>query len=459
MMEALSEEHRSTSARECVMSPSSLLLRAQPPSIVGRLGGREPIRRRWLAEGVRVRALMGPAGVGKTRLALAAAARVADRFPDGVVLVDLTPIRDPPLVLCTMAHVLGLADTLPEQFQASLRERKMLLILDNFEQVLPAAAALADLLAGCPGLTLLVTSRVPLHLRWEQVLRVPPLPVPDLSRAVPPLDELARVPAVALFVERAQAQWAEFTLTEAQAPLVAQLAVQLDGLPLALELAAARLGALPLSAIASRLEDRLQLLRWEAPDLPERQRSLHAAVGWSYDLLSDDERRLFRSLGVFVGWVALDAIAAVVAGEGDEGCILDGMASLAEKSLIMPVRQNGEDDDPEPAFGMLETVREYAWEQLERLGEQAAGRQAHAHYFLALAERADPQLRGPDQRAWFLRLERRQGKLRAALAWLLEQDPPAEREGALRLARALAWFWCFRGYHAQGVRWLDEALL
>jgi non-specific serine/threonine protein kinase len=439
------------------MSPSSLLLRAQPTSIVGRVGELETIHRRLLADGVRLLTLIGPAGVGKTRLALAAAAQVADHFPDGVVLVDLTPIRDPPLVLCTMAHVLGLADTLPEQFQASLRERKMLLILDNFEQVLPAAAALADLLAGCPGLTLLVTSRVPLHLRWEQVLRVPPLPVPDLSRALPPLDELARVPAVALFVERAQAQWADFTLTEAQAPLVARLAVKLDGLPLALELAAARLGALPLSAIASRLEDRLQLLRWEAPDLPERQRSLHAAVRWSYDLLSDDERLLLRCLGVFVGRVALDAIAATVAGESDEGCILDGMASLAEKSLIMPAQQNVE-DDPEPVFGMLETVREFAWEQLDRQGELAAARQAHAHYFLALAERADPQLRGPDQRAWFLRLEREQDNLRAALRWLLEQDAPAEREGALRLAGALAWFWWLRGYHAEGLRWLEEAL-
>lgn len=445
-----------------VSSPSPLFQWAQPTPLIGRAGELATVRRQLVASGVRLLTLTGPAGVGKTRLALAAAAQVAGRFSDGVKLVDLTPIRDPRLVLYTIARSLNLTDTgdtpLLERLQALLRQREMLLILDNFEQVLPIAASLTDLLAGCPRLKLLVTSRVPLHLRWERMLRVSPLPVPDLSRALPPLNELARIPSVALFVERAQAHSADFILTEAQAPLVAQVAVQLDGLPLALELAAARLGGLPLAAIASRLEDRLRLLRWEAPDLPERQQSLDAAVGWSYELLGDDERRLFRSLGVFAGRVALDAITTVAARNGYEGYTLDGMASLAEKSLIMPAQRNGEGDDPEPAFGMLETVREYAWEQLDRLGELEAARQAHSYYCLALAERADPHLRRRDQRTWFLRLEREQGNLRAALRWLLEQETPEEREAALRLSGALAWFWWVRGYHAEGWNWLEQAL-
>jgi predicted ATPase/DNA-binding CsgD family transcriptional regulator len=463
------------------MYPASLLLPDQPTPLVGRTAELETISQRLAGDGVRLLTLTGPAGVGKTRLALAAAAsaRLADRFPDGGTVVDLAPIRDPSLVLPAIARALGLADAgpppLPERLRAFLGEREQLLVLDNLEQVLPAGAALADLLAGCPGLALLVTSRVPLQLRWEQALRVAPLPVPDLSAALPPLDALARIPAVALFVERARARRADFALTEKQAPLVAQLVVQLDGLPLALELAAARLGALPLPTIAHRLEDRLRLLRWEAPDVPERQQSLEAAVGWSYDLLSAGERRLFRCLGVFVGRVALDAITAVVAAvagagdAGDGGRTLKGLASLAEQSLILPGRPDGpeaedgadgeeDEEDPEPAFGMLETVREYAREQLTRHGELAAAQRAHAHSFLALAERAEPQLCGRDQRAWFLRLEREQDNLRAALRWLLDQDDPAEREAGLRLARALGWLWWRRGYYAEGRRWLEEAL-
>ncbi len=405
----------------------ALLTATQPTPLIDRAGEAEVIRQCLGDEGARLLTLTGPAGVGKTRLALAAAAQVADRFPDGVTLVDLARIRDSQLVLSTMARALGLTDAgpspLPQRLQAHLCERATLLLLDNFEQVLPAAAQLADLLAACPRLTLLVTSRIPLQLRWERTLRVPPLPVPNLGAALPPPDELAQVPSVALFVERAQAHRADFVLTAAQAPLVAQLVAQLDGLPLALELAAARLDALSLPQIARRLEDRLRLLRWEAPDLPERQRSLEAALDWSYDLLGDDEQRLFRGLGVFMCRVSLDAIAAVGASAGNEGGgadeerALDGMTSLAEKSLVLPGRQDEDDDDPEPVFSMLETVREYAREQLTRLGELPDARARHAHYFLALAERADPQLRGRDQHAWYLRLEREHDNLQAALRW------------------------------------------
>src|SRR5207302_6243127 len=468
----------------------------------------------------RLLTLVGPAGVGKTCLAFAAAARLADdtreysdRFPDGVTLVDLTPVRDADLVPGAIARALGLLDVggrpAMERVVEVLAERRQVVVLDNVEQVLPAAALpIADLLVACPRLALLVTSRVPLRIRWEQTLRVAPLPVPDSSVPLPPLDALLAIPSVALFVGRARARQADFVLEEQHAPLVAQLVRQLDGLPLALELAAARLDVLPLPTLVRRLADRLQLLATQAPDLPERQRSLEAAVGWSYDLLSEPERRLFRCLGVFVGRVSLDAISAVVgvvAAASDleqrevteDGRTLPRLLSLAENSLLLPLPARSDEtaeldalaerlgrpepshaadgtahvegieeynEDPEPVFALLETVREYAQERLDAVGELAAARRAHAHYYLPLAERAAPALRGRDQRAWHLRLEREHDNLRAALRWLLDQagsdgsDAATEREAGLRLSGALGYFWYVRGYHSEGRRWLEEAL-
>ncbi|HEX6655691.1 MAG TPA: LuxR C-terminal-related transcriptional regulator [Candidatus Limnocylindria bacterium] len=471
---------------------------AAPTPLVGRVQELDTIVRSLVAGDTRMLTLTGPAGVGKTRLALEAAARLAedapqgsDRFPDGVVLVDLTPVRDPDLVPGAITRAFGLLDIggrpALERLAEALAERRLLVVLDNVEQVLPAAALpLSDLLAACPGLALLVTSRVPLQLRWERTLRVAPLPVPDLSAALPPpLDTLLAVPAVELFVGRARARRADFVLGAREAPLVAQLVAQLDGLPLALELAAARLDVLPLAILTRRLDDRLQLLASEAPDRPERQRSLEAAIGWSYDLLSGPEQRVFRCLGVFVGRVTVDAISSVVGavaaseearapGAGAARDTLKRLVSLAEKSLLLPARSDEEDgsaaeddEDSEPAFGMLETVREYARERLAAAGELAAASRAHAHYFLALAERAAARLRGPDQRAWFFRLEREHDNLRAALRWLLDQDDQhgpdganaaAEQETGLRLAAALGYFWGQRGYHAEGRHWLEEAL-
>jgi predicted ATPase/DNA-binding CsgD family transcriptional regulator len=444
---------------------AGVLFALQPTPLIDRVEERERIRTSLVVEGVRLLTLTGPAGVGKTRLALAAATELASVFPDGVVLVDLTQVNDPPLVLQTLCRALGVSPTghapLLERLGLALEDRAILLLLDNFEQVLSAANQLVDILAVCPQIRMLVTSRVPLQLRWEHILRIKPLPVPDVSTPLS-LDELGQVPAVALFLNRARARRPGFALTEARAQLVTDLVVHLDGLPLALELAAARLDALSLPVLVRLLSDRLQMLASTAPDAPERQRSLEAAITWSYDLLNPEEQRIFRHLGVFVGRVATSAMAAVLGAEATPERTLRGLASLAEKSLIM-LAQGEDDEEVEDQHGLsvfhvLETLREYAREQLGRAGENEAAERAHAHYFVALAERADAFLRGSDQRAWFLRLEREHDNLRAALRWLLDQDETAERQAGLRLATALGYFWWMRGYHSEGARWLEEAL-
>jgi predicted ATPase/DNA-binding CsgD family transcriptional regulator len=403
----------------------------------------------------RLLTVIGPAGVGKTRLALAAGDELRDAFPDGVVFVDLTVVHDPALVLPAVAAQLGMVDTgsgsVADRLQSHLQDRAMLLILDNFEQVLSAAGDLATLVMIASRPRLLVTSRFPLRIRAEQALRLGPLPVPALDVALP-LAELVTIPSVALFVARAQAQRADFIPGEQQVPLLIQLIHQLDGLPLALELAAGQVGVMPLAAIARRLERRLQALQWEAQDLPDRQRSLHATIDWSYVLLTEEEQRLFRHLGVFVGRVSLDALAAVVGHEETEYTLL-GLIALAEKSLVLPALEAP--DDPEPAFRMLETVRQFAREQLALQGELLAAEHAHAQYFVELAEHADPHLRERTQRAWYFRLEAEHDNLRLALRWLLDHD---KDEHALQLAGALGYFWWLRGYHGEGRRWLEEAL-
>jgi predicted ATPase/DNA-binding CsgD family transcriptional regulator len=430
-------------------------LQALSTPLVGRDAELEEIIERLTHGSSRLLSLTGPAGVGKTRLALEVRDRLADHFPGRVVMVDLTPIRSSSLVVPAITQALGLADlgARPplERLQEYLREREALLILDNFEHVLPAAGELSELLAAAPPLKFLITSRVPLHLRWEQTLRLAPLSVPALDTSVP-LAHLLHVPSVALFVERAQAQRADFTPTEQHRPLLAQLVRQLDGLPLAIELAAAQMQALPLAVIARRLDQQVKTLKWDAHDLPPRQRSLQAAIGWSYDLLSEVEQRLFRHLGVFVGRVALDAIATVI-GEADADQTLAGLVSLAEKSLVLPAHLD--DEDPEPAFGMLESVRQYACERLIQEDELDAAGSAHARYFLELAERAAPELTRLQQRVWYLHLETEHDNLRAALRWFLDHD---EYEPALRLTRALGWFWLTRGYHTEAWHWLGEIL-
>ena len=405
--------------------------------------------------------LTGPAGVGKTSLSIEAGNRVSSEIDQDVVFVDLSAIHDPSGVPPALAWGVGLQDVegprLWDRLLAYLRERSSLIILDNFEQVLPAAGWLSDLLATCPSITLLVTSREALRLRWEQTYQVPSLALPDPEH-LPPPEELMQVPAVALFVERARALDPGFTLDEEHARAVAELCVRLDGLPLAIELAAARTGVLSPRMILDRLGQRLSLLRWEAPDLPERQRTLRSAIDWSYELLDTDEQMLFGRLGVFTGGFTLEAAQAIASSDSAEAGVhpapeevLDGVASLTGKNLL----QIDSRDAGDVRYRLLESVREYALEQLEVQEEVEATRRSHALYFLDLAERAGPELIGGEQRTWFLCLEAERGNLRAALRWL---SCRGEDVLALRLAAALGYFWWIHGHIAEGRRYLEDML-
>ncbi|MDQ2787823.1 MAG: helix-turn-helix domain-containing protein, partial [Chloroflexota bacterium] len=362
--------------------------------------------------GPRLLTLTGPGGVGKTRLALAVAALMGEAYADGVCFIDLSAVRDPPLVAATLAQALGLRERdgqpVYDLVLAYLRDQQRLLVLDNFEQVLDAAPIVADLLARCPRLVLLVTSRAALRVRGEQQFRVPPLAVPPSGRAVAP-ETAAGYPSVQLFVARAQAIQPDFTLNAANAAAVAQTCARLDGLPLALELAAARINVLPPAALLARLERRLAVLRDGARDLPARQRTLRATLDWSYDLLDAGEQALFARLGVFAGGATLAAITAICTPD-DEMAALDTVAALADMSLVLPIEGGGE-----PRTGMLVTLREYARDRLAERGEATRFDRAHAAYYLALAEAAEPMLTGAEQGLWLDKIEREHDNLRAAL--------------------------------------------
>ncbi len=408
---------------------------------------------------VRLLTLTGTAGVGKTRLALQVATDLIDDFTDGVCFVSLAPISDPDLVIPTIAHLFGLTETgnqpLLDLLQAYLQNKHLLLLLDNFEQVITAAPHIADLLEGCPDLKVLVTSREVLHLRAEHQFLVPPLTLPNLQQ-LPDMEALSQYAAVALFIERAQAVKPNFRVTKANAPMIAEICTRLDGLPLAIELAAARVKLLSPQALLARLEHRLEVLTGGARDLPERQQTLRKTIKWSYDLLSAEEQRLFRRLAVFVGGCTLEAAEAVSSAIGDGMTnMLDAITSFIDKSLI----RQGEQEGGEPRLVLLEMIREYTSECLEMSGEAEAARHAHAGYFLTLAEEAEPALRGPQQVMWLERLEREHDNLRAALRWSLEQGEVSQRvEKALRLGSALWRFWQVHGHVSEGRQWLGKAL-
>jgi non-specific serine/threonine protein kinase len=405
--------------------------------------------------GKRLATLTGPGGSGKTRLALGAAARLVGDFEHGVWFVDLAPVGDPALILSTIARTLGVRDSgrrpLREALIDWLRARRLLLVLDNSEHLLAGLPEVAALLGVCPGLEVLATSREALRLAGEQVLPIEPLRVPDLARETS-AEAVCRSPAVALFVQRASAVDPTFRLTDANARAVGEVCVRLDGLPLAIELAAARARVLSVEQIGGRLDDRFRLLSAGPRTAPPRQQTLRATVDWSYALLSEEERALLRRLSVFAGGWTLEAAESVGVGEGVQPHeVLDLLARLVDKSLVIAEERRGA-----VRYRMLETIRQYARDRRQAAGEEAGPRDRHLAYFLALAEEAEPKLRGGEAQPFLDRLEKEHANLRAALEWGL--DSSRRDEAALRLSGALAWFWWLRSYLDEGRRWLGRAL-
>jgi predicted ATPase/transcriptional regulator with XRE-family HTH domain len=404
----------------------------------------------------RLLTLTGPGGSGKTRLAMEVARAVMPAFADGVAFVSLVALIDPALVLPAIMRTLGVPEAAGasprETLQAALRDKQLLLVLDNCEHVAVAAPQVADLLAGALGLRVLATSRTRMAVAGERIYPVRPLRVPN-SREASDLAVLLQVEAVQLFVARAQEALPSFSLSEATAQALAALCARLDGLPLAIELAAARSRHLAPAALLKRLEGSLVLLSGGPRDAPQRQQTLQETIAWSYGLLDPCSQALFRRLSVFAGGCLLDAAEAVcwapVGLPALEGDVLAGLSALADQSLLVV----DEGPDGEPRFRMLETVRVFGDERLRDAGELQGVAAAHAAWCLALAEEAVPQLTGPDQAAWLARLEQEHDNFRAALRWLLAHK---ETEPALRLGAALWRFWYGHGHLSEGRRWLAQ---
>jgi predicted ATPase len=449
------EMARSGASAEDVPLAGTVPVPATP--LVGREREAAAVEDLVVREGARLVTLTGAGGVGKTRLVVEAARRLGPGFADGVRFVELAAVPAADLVAPAVAAGLGLtssADRLIADLQAFLRNRRLLLVLDNFEHVIGASALLAALLAAAPGVVVLVTSRVVLRLRGEHEFPVPPLPVPPAGTGQDAGD-VQDYASVGLFTQRARAAAPGFELTGGNAEAVAEICRRLDGLPLAIELAAARVRMLPPQALASRLGHRFSLLTGGARDLPERQRTLRNTLDWSFGLLSAGEQALLARLGVFAGPFGLPAAEAVGGQAGDAapdldhaGPVMDTLGSLVDSSLVW-LETRGR----EPRFALLETVREYALEHLAGGGDWAEAHDRHAAYFLALAEPAEAELQGPGQLAWLDRLESEHDNVRAAMSWLVDHGP---LEQAIRLL-SLTWrFWWLHGHAAEFARLGEE---
>ncbi len=400
--------------------------------------------------------LVGTGGTGKSRLALHLALDLLERFEDGAFLIRLAPITDPNLVVSTISQTLGVNEStevsLFDGLKAYLRDKRMLLLLDNFEHVITAAPAVSELLEACPRLKIIVTSRAPLHIRAERELPVPPLALPDRDQ-LPDAERLTQYAAVKLFVERAVSVRPDFVVTNENAPAVAEICHRLDGLALAIELAAARINLLSPQALLARLEHRLDLLHRGTRDLPARQQTLRGAIAWSYDLLDEKAQTLFRRLAIFAGGWTLEAAEVVCCDDAcSHGDVLDALEMLLDNNLVT----QREEFDESARLSLLETIREYALECLVESGEEQTFRRRHAEFFLQLAQEAEPFLASSQRTAWLVRLETEHDNLRTALAWALSDasDPDLSQH----LAGALDWFWFFQGHLTEGRAWLERVL-
>ena len=407
---------------------------------------------RHLLKTNRLLTLTGVGGTGKTRLALVVAAETADDFADGVTFVDLAPLSDAAQVAKAIAYTLGVVENpneaLVETLKRALAGQEHLLLIDNFEHVIESAPMIPQLLASAPRVKMLITSREALRISGEQEYAIPPLTLPSVQ--ADSVHNIHASEAMALFTQRVRLIRSDFELTDDNMQAVAEVCVRLDGLPLAIELAAARCKMLSPQAMLARLGNRLNTLTSGSRDAPARQQTLRSTIEWSYNLLDEGEKMLFARLAVFRGGLSLEAIEAVC-GDGLPIDVFNGLASLVDKNLL----QQKEDATGEPRFVMLETLHEFAWEQLNESGEADTAQKRHAEYFVALAERAEPELHRADQLLWLERLDQEHDNLRAALEWSLTS---AETELALRFVGALGWFWHMHSHAIEGYRWAVRAL-
>jgi len=412
---------------------------------------------------IRLLTLIGTGGVGKTRLGLQVATRLSKDFADQVYFISLMETSDPELVIPTTAKTLGLQELgnrpLLEHLKAFLKEKHLLMLLDNFEQVIEAAPTLVDLLGACPGLKILVTSRAILRISGEHTFLVPPLALPNLAR-LSKKEEILQYPAIILFLERARTIIPEFSLNEENSYIIAEICIHLDGLPLAIELAVPSLKLLSPKMLLQRIHHRFQILTHGMRDAPGRHQTLQNMLEWSYRLLNPREQQLFRSLSIFVGGCTLQAIETIWELTGypqAKKLVLEGVASLLDKSMLSCSNQETE----EPRLHLLRTLREYGLQQLALTGELEQIQWAHARYYLALAEEAEPELKGPQPRLWLERLQREHENLREALCFLIahgENETSMGTEMALRLGKALERFWMIGGHVKEGHDLLERAL-